>query len=75
MKKAEENKQKVEDLKQELDQRKEILDGVIKNIKNEENTDPEKKAKILKRIEKNKNFMEKVSNILEKNKTKKEKTE
>lgn len=75
MKKAEENEQKVEELKQELDQRKEILDGVIKNIKNEENADPEKKAKILERIEKNKNFMEKVSNILEKNKTKKEKTE
>lgn len=75
MKKAEENEQKVEELKQELDQRKDILDGVIENIKNEENADPEKKAKILEKIEKNKNFMEKVSSILEKNKIQKEKTE
>lgn len=66
MKKAD-KREKIQEFKDELDERADVLNGVMKQIKEDKDTDSEKKEELLKKIKKNRKVMEKVSTILGKN--------
>ena len=69
----EDKENNIEGLKNELDERKNLLDNVIKKLKEDEDNISEKKLETLKNIEKNRSVMDQISNILEKNKENQEK--
>jgi sugar-specific transcriptional regulator TrmB len=69
----EDKENNIEGLKNELDERKDVLDNVIKKLKEDEDNISEKKLETLKNIEKNRAVMDQISNILEKNKENQEK--
>lgn len=64
---TEEKENNVRTLKNELDERSEILDDVLDKMKKETESGSDKELETIKRIEKNIDVMKRVSELLEKN--------
>lgn len=69
---TEDKENNIEGLKNELDERKEVLDNVIKKLQEEKDHTSEKKLETIKNIEKNRDVMDQISSLLEKNRKNKE---
>lgn len=69
---TEDKESSIDGLKNELDERKEVLDDVIKKLKGDKDQISEKKLETLKNIEKNRDVMDQISNLLERNNKKQE---
>ncbi len=69
---TEEREKKAQALKKDLNQKKEILENVMEDIKKDKSHDSEKKMKLLENIEKNRAVMQRISDLIEKNREIKE---
>jgi hypothetical protein len=61
-----EDKENIEGLKSELDERKQKLDELVQKIKEDREESSENKAKAVKNIEENRDVMNHISNLLQK---------